>query len=95
MNDCNRLQTVIKKLQLKHPDSKDLQFLYGVILTDGLTSIKEASSNVCVFADRQVDRSPTGSGVIARLAIDYAKKNIKVGEKRKFIGKIGSPITLK
>lgn len=83
-------QTVIKKLQLSHPDSKDLQFLYGTILTDGMNDVNDPTSNVCVFADRQVDRCPTGSGVIARLAIDYAKKNIKIGQKRQFIGKTGS-----
>eukprot|EP00484_Ammonia_sp_Unknown_P030956 CAMPEP_0197025702 /NCGR_PEP_ID=MMETSP1384-20130603/5946_1 /TAXON_ID=29189 /ORGANISM="Ammonia sp." /LENGTH=648 /DNA_ID=CAMNT_0042454265 /DNA_START=96 /DNA_END=2042 /DNA_ORIENTATION=+ len=82
-------QTVVKKLQLSHPDSKELQFLFGTILTDGMTGTTP-SSNVCVFADRQVDRSPAGSGIVARLACDYKKKNIKVGEKRKFIGKTGS-----
>lgn len=83
-------QTVIKKLQLSHPDSKDLAFLYGTILTDGKNSVNEPTANVCVFADRQVDRCPTGSGIIARLAIDYYKKNIKIGQKRQFIGKTGS-----
>eukprot|EP00485_Elphidium_margaritaceum_P010278 CAMPEP_0202701980 /NCGR_PEP_ID=MMETSP1385-20130828/15022_1 /ASSEMBLY_ACC=CAM_ASM_000861 /TAXON_ID=933848 /ORGANISM="Elphidium margaritaceum" /LENGTH=636 /DNA_ID=CAMNT_0049359525 /DNA_START=54 /DNA_END=1964 /DNA_ORIENTATION=- len=86
-------QTVAKKLQLSHPDSKDLQFLHGTILTDGVNSATEPTCNVCVFADRQVDRSPTGSGVIARLAVDYKKKNIKIGEKRKFIGKTGAVFT--
>ena len=47
-------QTVIKKLQLRHPDSEDLAFLYGTILTDGINSANEPTSNVCVFADRQV-----------------------------------------
>ena len=28
--------------------------------------------------------------MIARLAIDYSKKNIKIGQKRQFIGKTGS-----
>merc|ERR1719229_789386 len=67
-------QTVIKKLALSNPDSKELEFIYGTILTDGMNDVKNATANVCVFADRQVDRCPTGSGVIARMAIDYAKK---------------------
>eukprot|EP01084_Bolivina_argentea_P185944 320571_1 len=83
-------QTVIKKLSLSNPDSKDLEFLHGIILTDGINASNESSLNICVFADRQVDRSPTGSGIIARLAVDYAKKNIKIGQKRKFVGKTGS-----
>jgi trans-L-3-hydroxyproline dehydratase len=28
---------------------------------------------VCVFADRQIDRSPTGSGVTARIALAVAR----------------------
>merc|ERR1712228_151365 len=68
-------QTVAKKLALSNPDSTDLEFLYGTILTDGINEVKTASANVCV---------------IARMAIDYAKKNVKKGEKRKFIGKTGS-----
>merc|ERR1712176_1542121 len=83
-------QTVIKKLALSNPDSKELEFIYGTILTDGMNDVKTATANVCVFADRQVDRCPTGSGVIARMAVDYAKKNVQKGEKRKFIGKTGS-----
>merc|ERR1712228_447192 len=63
-------QTVAKKLALSNLDSTDLEFLYGTILTDGINEVKTASANVCVFADRQVDRCPTGSGVIARMAID-------------------------
>jgi len=86
-------QTVIKKLSLSNPDGTDLEFLYGTILTDGINAVGEPTANVTVFADRQVDRSPTGSGVVARLAIDFAKKNIKIGQKRKFIGKTGSIFT--
>jgi len=82
--------TVIKKMQLSHPDSRDLQYLYGVILTDANNSADQATANITVFADRQVDRSPTGSGVIARMAVDFAKKNIKEGQTRSFIGKTGA-----
>jgi trans-L-3-hydroxyproline dehydratase len=76
---------------LNHPDHGDLAFLYGAILTDGKdTSAQEPTRNICVFADNQVDRSPTGSGVSARLAILHAKGLIMPGTVRRFESVIGS-----
>ncbi|WMJ88185.1 proline racemase family protein [Anaerocolumna sp. MB42-C2] len=36
--------------------------------------------NVVIFGDRQVDRSPCGTGTSAKLALLYAKGQIKIGE---------------
>ena len=51
-------------MELKHPEG-DLAFLYGAIITDGQADFDkyQETKNVCIFADGQVDRSPTGSGV--------------------------------
>lgn len=68
------------QIPITHPDAADLGFLYGTILTDGKSGKETPSANVCVFADRQVDRSPTGSGVTARLAVAAARKEIEPGE---------------
>jgi trans-L-3-hydroxyproline dehydratase len=62
-----------KQVPLEHPDSPDLAFLYGTILTDGSSGARGPSANVCAFADREVDRSPTGSGVTARIALNVAR----------------------
>jgi trans-L-3-hydroxyproline dehydratase len=35
---------------------------------------------VCIFADGEVDRSPTGTGVSARLALHYARREIGLNE---------------
>ncbi|HLE39412.1 MAG TPA: proline racemase family protein [Acidimicrobiia bacterium] len=81
-------------LALSHPDDPDLNFLYGTILTDGDDKWSErATANVCVFADRQVDRSPTGSGVTARIAIQRAAGNIPMGVERRFASVVGSIFT--
>ena len=74
-------------IHLEHPESNDLAFLYGTIITDGLDSYRESDStkNVCIFAEGQVDRSPTGSGVQARLAVHYHKKLIEIDQKKKFV----------
>ena len=76
---------------LSHPDAGDLAFLYGTILTDGRDAWSDQPTrNVCVFADRQVDRSPTGSGVTARLAAMHARGQIVIGLERVFESIIGS-----
>lgn len=88
---------------LAHPDDADLAFLYGTILTDGADSLSDAASlNVCVFAEREVDRSPTGSGVTARIALQHARGQIGIGRRRefesltgaRFIGRVASRLRL-
>jgi len=74
-----------------HPGEPDLSFLYGSILTDGGDGANGiATRNVCIFADAEVDRSPTGSGVTARVAIMHAKGELTVGEERMFESIVGS-----
>jgi trans-L-3-hydroxyproline dehydratase len=74
-----------KQIPLEHPDDADLAFLYGTILTDGADEFSETpSANICIFAEREVDRSPTGSGVTARIAVAHAKGLISLGQARKF-----------
>ncbi len=79
---------------LSHPDHSDLAFLYGSILTDGKDDFSyEPTRNICVFADAEVDRSPTGSGVTARLAAMHAKGHIAMGQTRTFESVVGSQFT--
>lgn len=81
-------------IPLPHPDHPDLEFLYGTILTDGADAwTPEPTKNLCVFAERQVDRSPTGSGVSARIAIQRAKGLIDEGVERSFESIVGSQFT--
>ncbi len=65
---------------IHHPEEPDLAYIYGTILTDGGEGANGvASRNVCIFAGRQVDRSPTGSGVTARLALAAARRTAALG----------------
>ncbi len=81
-------------LPLSHPDHDDLAFLYGTILTDGVDRFcDQPTKNVCVFADAEVDRSPTGSGVTARLAAMHARGEIAIGQTRIFESIVGSRFT--
>lgn len=78
---------------LSHPDHADLAFLYGTILTDGGDGRERPTRNVCVFAEAEVDRSPTGSGVTARLAAMHARGEVGIGETRTFESIVGSRFT--
>ena len=64
-----------------HPFEKELSFLYGTIFIGDALHNDNDSRNVCVFAEGEVDRSPTGSGVSGRMAIHKARKEIDFGQK--------------
>ncbi len=72
---------VREQVPIAHPTEDELGYLYGIIFTDENDGNgPNPSRNVCVFADGQVDRSPTGSGVTARLALNAAKGLSSPGE---------------
>jgi len=81
------------QLELFHPDDPDLAFLYGTILTDGGYGEDVPSANVCVFAEREVDRSPTGSGVTARMALMHRRRQVQPGSIRRFASRTGAVFT--
>lgn len=90
---ANALSAAVREgVGLAHPDAGDLGYLYGSILTDGRDD-EPVSANVCVFADSQVDRSPTGSGVTARMALGHARRQVRPGEERVFESVTGSTMT--
>jgi trans-L-3-hydroxyproline dehydratase len=68
---------------ITHPFESDLSFLYGTIFIGGPVSQGVDSRNVCVFADGEVDRSPTGSGVSGRMAIHYKRGELALHQKMK------------
>jgi trans-L-3-hydroxyproline dehydratase len=74
-------KAVMDNFEIKHPFEEDLSFLYGVIFTGKAQNPQNHSRNVCIFADGEVDRSATGSGVSARAALHHAKNELAVGEK--------------
>ena len=52
----------------------------GTIFTGPPQNPTHHSRNICIFADAEVDRSPTGTGVSARLALHHAKSEITDGQ---------------
>ncbi len=66
--------------EIRHPFEEDLSFLYGTIFIGGPVTAGLDSRNVCVFAEGEVDRCPTGSGVSGRMAIHFERGEIGLGE---------------
>ncbi|HVK94985.1 MAG TPA: trans-3-hydroxy-L-proline dehydratase [Noviherbaspirillum sp.] len=56
------------KVRIQHPLEPGLDDLYGTIIDGAPNRAGVDQSNVCIFADREVDRSPTGTGTSGRAA---------------------------
>ena len=102
-NNCNQLieegmrikQAISDKVKMVHPNKPDMNFLYGTIFIDFSKTSNNHSRNVCIFADGELDRSPTGTGVSARAAIHFARGDIKLNESIIIESIIGSTFSVK
>ena len=75
-------KAVMADYDIKHPLEEDLSFLYGVIFHSKKTARSASHSrHVCIFAEGELDRSPTGTGVSARSALLATKESLPMGEK--------------
>jgi proline racemase len=73
-------RAVAEAVEIDHPRSADLEFLYGTILRGPPEDAANDGRNVCVFADGQIDRSPTGTGVSGRVALAFDRGDLDVGD---------------
>lgn len=74
-------RAVMADYKIEHPEEEDLGFLYGTIFTSSKTDDENSHSrHVCVFADGEVDRSPTGTGVSARIALLDHRQQLELGQ---------------
>ena len=85
---------VMAEMEFKHPTS-DVNWLYGTIfyekpVRDG---DKLLTKNVCIFAEGQVDRSPTGTGTGGRVALHYRKGELKKEDTLINLSIIDTPFT--
>ncbi|MBE7549613.1 MAG: proline racemase family protein [Anaerolineales bacterium] len=78
---------------IPHPFEADLSFLYGVIFVGPALAEGGHSRNVCIFAEGEVDRSPTGTGVSGRLALHYARGEVGLNQAITIESIIGSRFT--
>ena len=86
-------RAIMAEKEIKHPFEEDLSFLYGTIFIGPPHDKDSHSRHVCIFADGEVDRSPTGTGVSGRLAILYEKGEIDIGDEITIESIIGTKFT--
>ncbi|MBR8655458.1 proline racemase family protein [Achromobacter sp. Marseille-Q0513] len=60
-----------------HPDIPEINHIYGTIIDGDPRHSGSTQANCCVFADREVDRSPTGSGTAGRAAQLYLRGRLR------------------
>ena len=87
-------QAVASNYSIEHPFEKDLGFLYGTIFVGPAQDPGHHSRNVCIFAEGEVDRSPTGTGVSARAALHHAKGELDLNQKMTIESIVGSVMTV-
>ena len=85
---------VMDQFPIHHPFEEDLSFLYGTIFTSPPMQHGHHSRNVCIFADGELDRSSTGSGVSARAALHHARGELQVNEKIVIESIVGSTMAV-
>jgi proline racemase len=73
---------VMEALRVEHPLEPRIAGIYGTIFTAPLkqTEFGLHSKNVCIFAEGQIDRSPTGTGTAGRVALLHRKGLLAEGQ---------------
>jgi len=85
---------VADRFPIQHPFEDDLSFLYGTIFTGPPLNADHHSRNVCIFAEGELDRSPTGTGVSARAALHHAKGELAMNERITIESIVGSTMAV-
>lgn len=86
---------VSEAYRIRHPGPEaDMDFLYGVIFVSELPRPGH-SRNACVFADGELDRSPTGTGVSGRAAIELARGDINLDDTLVIQSILGTEFTVR
>ena len=87
-------RAVMNDFPIKHPFEDDLSFLYGTIFTAPALDRSHHSRNACIFAEGELDRSATGSGVSARAALHFAKGELGLNERVTIESILGSTMSV-
>jgi trans-L-3-hydroxyproline dehydratase len=86
---------VMAKVAISHPLEPGLDQLYGTIIDDAPHHEGADQSNVCIFADREVDRSPTGTGSSGRAAQLFLRGRLAIGQPYVNASIVGSQFSVK
>jgi proline racemase len=87
-------RAVVNQFRIEHPFEQDLSFLYGTIFTAPALYETHHSRNACIFAEGELDRSATGSGVSARAALHFARGELGINERVTIESIVGSTMSV-
>lgn len=87
-------RAVLAHYPIEHPFEPDMSSLFGVIFTGAAHDQRHHSRNVTVFEDGEVDRSATGTGVSARIALLCAQRKANLNQSITIESILGSTMTV-
>ncbi len=82
-------------VDIAHPLVPALNSLYGTIIDSAANFPGADQSNVCIFADREVDRSPTGTGTSGRAAQLFLRGKLALHQQYSNGSIVGSNFSVK
>ena len=77
-------QAIMAERTLVHPTEPELGYLYGTIFVGPPQTPGGDVRQTCIFANGALDRSPTGTGVSAHLALLHAKGDLELEQSLRF-----------
>lgn len=83
-------QAIMAERTISHPTEPEIGYLYGTIFTGPPQTPGRDVRQTCIFANGALDRSPTGTGVSAHLALLHAKGDVGVGQSLRFESILGT-----
>ena len=81
------------QLTVAHPENPAIAGVSIVQLNRPFAGVGEVTRNTCIVAPGRSDRSPTGTGTCARLAVLHARGQMRVGDTMVHESMIGSRFT--
>lgn len=67
------------KYSVVHPEIPEINHIYGTVIANLPRHLDSTQANCIIFADREVDRSPSGSGTAGRVAQLYLRGKLLAG----------------
>ena len=69
-----------EQVEVQHPEKDYIKGIRMILISDKPASSKATVKNICVTKNGAIDRSPCGTGTSARMATQYAKGELGLGE---------------
>lgn len=91
---ADRIRTAAQaQLEIVHPDNPEIRDVTMVQFAEPYRGSETATPNTCVMAAGRSDRSPTGTGTSARMAVLHARGQMAVGDRLIHSSIIGTEFT--